>query len=179
MPAPTVEYEVHDTPQGRRIYKDEAEASMNRALENLFQLIGAIPAGPQGERGPTGQQGERWIVGGTREYAEGLQCVVGNAVYRRYTAQGLVGLFRCLQPTTTTAQNFPSSAVSNSAWELVLIVPQGDRGPEGQRGQQGIQGARGNDGTSVEVREFTTDAAAQAYSLANPLAIAVSTEGML
>ena len=171
MPAPTVNYEVHNTPQGRRIYKDEAEASMNMALENLFQLIGNIPAGPQGERGPTGAQGERWVVGGTREYAEGLQCVVGNAVYRRYSAQGVVGLFRCLQPTTITAQNFPSSAISNSAWELILIAPQGDRGIEGPRGLQGIPGV------SVNVVEFATDAEAMAHSTSNPLDIVISTEG--
>lgn len=59
-------------------------------------------------------------------------------------------------------------------------IPEGPKGDTGDRGPQGIQGPQGNPGTpgaSATVVEFTTDAAAQAHSQANPLAIVVSTEG--
>lgn len=169
MPAPTIVIPVEDSSAGRRIYKDSAEDVLNQAFEELFNMLEAIPAGPQGERGPVGLQGERWIVGATREFAEGLVCQVGNAVYRRFPAANAVGLFRCLQNTTTNASNFPASLTSNSTWELILTVPRGD---------QGETGATGPMGPSPEIVEFNTDAEALAYSQANPSAIVISLEGL-
>ena len=173
MPAPVVEFPVQETSAGRRIFKNEAEAQINLAFDALWELVSRIPAGPQGERGAVGPQGERWIQG-VREFAEGLQCVTGNGIYRRYPGQAVTALFRCLQPTTTNSLNFPSTAVSNAAWEVVMIVPWGERGPQGVIGNQG---PRGEPGFSSEIVEFDTDAAALAYSAANPLALVISTEG--
>lgn len=171
MPAPEVEFPVTDTSGGRRIFKDEAEAALNSGFLSLFNLIAAIPAGPRGERGEKGDQGERWVIGATRPYAIGLQAVAGNTVYRVFSGSGATGLFRATQTTTINAQNFPSSLESNAAWELIMVAQAGPQGP------QGVQGLRGEQGASAEVREFTTDAAALAYSQANPLAICISTEG--
>lgn len=174
MPAPVIELPVEETSAGRRIYKDEAEATFNVAFSELFNLIAAIPAGPEGARGPIGLTGASWVVGTPREFAEGLTAVTGNLIYRRYPASSVTALFRCLQATTTSNANFPATPVSNAAWELVLIVPWGDRGLQGIQGVQGIQGTPG---LSAEVVEFDTDAAAMAYSVTNPAAIVISTEG--
>lgn len=174
MPAPVITIPVQETSAGRRIFKDEAETEFNRAYAELFNLIAAIPAGPQGERGPAGAQGLAWIVGSVREFAEGLDCVVGNAIFRRYPGSNMTALFRCLQNTTTNISNFPATPVSNAAWNLVLIVPWGERGLQGVQGIQGIQGIQGE---SAEIIEFATDVAAQAYSASHPLALVISTEG--
>lgn len=185
MPAPTVELNIQNTPMGRRIYTDQVEDSINNAVSELYTLISQIPAGPQGERGPAGIQGERWIVGATREYAEGLTCVTGNAVYRRFPGLNMVGLFRCLQPTVINNLNFPASLVSNSSWELVLAIPGGERGEQGLRGEQGEQGLQGLpgvdgvDGISPEILTFATRAEAISASQANPDALVISTEGMI
>ena len=174
MPAPVITIPVQETSAGRRIFKDEAETEFNRAYAELFNLIAAIPAGPQGERGPAGAQGPAWIVGSVREFAEGLDCVVGNVIFRRYPGSNMTALFRCLQNTTTNNSNFPATPVSNAAWNLVLIVPWGERGLQGVQGIQGIQGIQGE---SAEIIEFATDVAAQAYSASHPLALVISTEG--
>ena len=58
--------------------------------------------------------------------------------------------------------------------------PVGNTGPQGltgNTGPQGIQGIQGIQGVSVNVVEFTTDAAATAHSTENPLDIVISTEG--
>lgn len=175
MPAPVVEFPVVETSAGRRIFTGEAEAVFNGAFQALFDMLAAIPAGPQGERGATGDRGERWVIGTPQPYAEGIAAVVGNVVYRRFTGSAATGMFRALQPTTITAANFPTSLVSNAAWELILVVPDGARGPQGDRGPQGLQGEPGD---SSEIVEFPTDAQAIAYSLANPLALVISNEGM-
>lgn len=191
MPAPIIEFPIEETSAGRQIYKDEAEAQINTAFGTLWNLIAAIPAGPQGERGAVGPQGERWIQG-VREFTEGLQCVTGSGVYRRYPGQAVTALFRCLQPTTTNNLNFPSTAVSNAAWEVVMIVPWGERGqqgiqgvqgiqgPQGEQGEQGLQGVpgpTGADGSTPVVIGFATDAEAQAHSTTNPDDLVYSTEG--
>lgn len=175
MPAPVIELPVEESSAGRRIYKDEAEEALNVAFAQLFDTIAAIPAGPVGERGPVGAQGERWVIGTPREYAVGLACVVGNVIYRRYAGTSVTALFRCLQATTTSDANFPSSAVSNAAWELLLIVPWGERGLQGI---QGIQGPTGATGTSANVVQFDTDAEAIAHSTAHPLDFVISIEGV-
>ena len=174
MPAPIIEFPVEETSAGRQIFKDEAEAQINMGFNSLWNLIAAIPAGPQGERGAVGPQGERWIQT-VREFAEGLQCVTGNGIYRRYPGQSVTALFRCLQATTTNNLNFPSTAVSNAAWEVVMIVPWGERG---QQGIQGVPGPAGADGSSIVVIGFATDAEAQAHSITNPDDLVYSTEGV-
>lgn len=169
MPAPIVEFEVDESAAGRRIYKNEAEGAINAALENLWTLITNIPAGPRGLQGPVGPQGEQWIVGTPRVFAEGLQCVAGNAIYRYFPATNMNALFRCLSSTTTNLANFPATPVSNATWELVLLVP---------GGAQGVQGLVGPVGPSPEIVEFNTDAEALTYSTAHPTAIVISKEGL-
>lgn len=167
MPAPTITIEITDTASGRRAYVNQTEQAINMALANLFDLIQAIPAGDQGDQGDIGPTGPAWIVGSPREFAVGLTCVVGNAVFRRFDTEGVTGLFRCVQDTTTTEGNFPSTTVSNSSWELVLIVNQGPEGPASTE--------PGPAGDSAEIVEFASDAEAEAYVTANELAIAFST----
>lgn len=170
----TVEFEVVNTPAGRGIVKEDAEDQLNSAFSELFSLIAAIPSGPQGERGPTGPTGPRWVIGVPRSYQAGLSFVEGNVIYRLFPASNTTGLFRANSSGTTSEANFPATPVSNSVWELILTVPWGQQGPQGVQGEQGIQGIPGE---SAEIIEFNTDAAAQAYSAANPLAIVISTEG--
>lgn len=169
MPAPIVEFEVDESAAGRRIYKNEAEMVINQALEQLYALIIGIPAGPVGPRGPVGPQGDQWVVGAPRAFAEGLQCVAGNVVYRYYPATNMNALFRCISATTINLANFPATPVSNATWELVLLVPGGAVGPRGEVGPMG---------PSPEIVEFPTDAQALAYSQANPSAIVISMEGI-
>lgn len=173
MPAPTVNIPVTDTSNGRRIFKEEAEAEFNDAFGALYDFMLNIPAGPRGEQGIQGIQGERWIVGPVRAYAVGLECVVGNAVYRTFSSSNITVLFRAIQNTTINANNFPTGAASTANWEAVIVAM---AGPQGSQGIQGLQGVQGN---SASVVEFATDAQAAAYSAANPLAIVVSTEGLL
>lgn len=174
MPAPEIVLPVVETSAGRRIFTGDAERIFNDAFQMLFDMLAAIPAGPRGERGATGERGERWVIGTPQQFAEGINAVVGNVIFRRYPGQAVTAMFRALQPTTTTQANFPAAAQSNAAWELILTVPDGQRGLTGDRGAQGI---RGEQGESSEIIEFDTDAAARAYSLANPLALVISTEG--
>ncbi|MTH62120.1 hypothetical protein [Paracoccus litorisediminis] len=147
MPAPTVDFEVVTTSSGRRIAVGQATESINLGMAALFQLIEAIPAGPQGPS---------WGVGAPRAYAEDLACVVGSIVWRQFPTQRLACVFRSLAVQTTSAANFPASPAANAGWDLVLAVPFGE---------------------SAEIVEFATDSAAIAYSTAHPLALVISTQG--
>lgn len=171
----TVEFDVVNTPAGRGIIKEDAEGQINAVFANLFDLIAAIPSGPQGERGPTGNAGPRWVIGVPRSFQTGLTFVEGNVIYRLFPASNTTGLFRANSSGTTSEANFPATPVSNASWELVLTVPWGERGIQGI---QGIQGVQGEPGDSAEVVTFDTDAEAETYSANNPLAIVISTEGM-
>lgn len=174
MPAPEVEFVVEDTSAGRRVFLDQATGSVNAALQQLFELIANIPAGPIGPQGLVGPTGPAWITGTPRAYAEGLVCTLGNIIYRQIPSQRLTAVFRCTVPNTITSINFPAVAASNANWELVTFAPWGEVGEQGPQGIQGIQGVTGNSATIVQ---FATDAEAIAYSTANPLAFVISTEG--